>query len=69
LNSARVSGIGQPIEIASQTLQPRLDGSRCHSLCCPSRLSGFLGIVPRRQRWRLFGLVHEPQHNSASRKP
>jgi hypothetical protein len=28
--SSAVSGIGQPIELASQAVQPVLDGSRCH---------------------------------------
>jgi hypothetical protein len=63
-----VSGIGQPIEIASQAVQPRLGGSRRHSFCCPAGLGGFLAIVSRRQRRRLLELVHEPQHNRPPRR-
>jgi hypothetical protein len=54
-----VSGIGQQIEIASQAVQACLDGSRRHPFGCPAGLGSFLAIVTRRQRWRLFGLVHE----------
>ncbi len=46
-----VSGIGQPIELASQAVQPHLDGSRCHSFCGPAGLCGFPAIILRRQRW------------------
>jgi hypothetical protein len=45
LSRSPVSGIGEPIEIANHVGQPRLDGSRCHSFCCPARFSGFLAIV------------------------
>jgi hypothetical protein len=48
-----------------QTVQPRFDGSRCDRFGCPARLSGFLAAISRRQRWRLFGLVREPQRNRA----
>jgi hypothetical protein len=61
-----VSGIGQLIEIASRAVQPFLDGSRCRFFCCSTSLDGFLAIIPRRQGWRVLGLVHEPQHSSAN---
>jgi len=53
-----VSSISRPIEIASQTEQPRLDGSGRHPLCCPARFSGLSAIIFRRQRWRVSGQVH-----------
>jgi hypothetical protein len=55
-----VSGIGQPIEIASQAVQPILDGSRCRPLGCLARFSSFPAIVLGRLRWRVCGLIHEP---------
>src|SRR6516164_11577086 len=55
-----VSGIGQPIEIASQAVQPILDGSRCRPLGCLARFSGFPAIILGRLRWRVCGLIHEP---------
>jgi hypothetical protein len=62
------SSIGQPIEIASQDVQPCLDGSCCHSFCGPAGLGGFLAVISRWQRRRVFGLVHEPKHNGAARE-
>jgi hypothetical protein len=58
-----VSSISLPIEPAGQAVQPILDGSRRHPFGCPAGLSGLLAIVPRRQRWGILRLVHEPQHN------
>ena len=62
-----VSGIGQPIEIASQTMKLRSDGLRCHPFGCPTGLGGFPTVVPPRQCWRVFGLVHEPQDSTGCR--
>ena len=61
-----VSGSGQLIEIASRAVQPLLDGSRCRFFCCLTSLGSFLAIIPRRQCWRVLGLVHEPQHSTAT---
>jgi hypothetical protein len=61
-----VSGGSQPIEIASQVEQSLFDGSRRHRFGCPAGLSSFPAIITRRQRWRVFGLVHEPQRSSAN---
>jgi len=58
-----VSSIGQPIETASRAVQPLLDGSGCRFFCCLASLGSFLAIIPRRQRWRVLGLGHEPQHS------
>src|SRR5439155_14104149 len=41
-----VSGIGQPVEIASQTMKLRSDGLRCHPFGCPASFSGFPPVVP-----------------------
>jgi len=65
LSRSAFSSLGQPIEIASQDVQPRLDGWCCHSFCGPAGLGGFLAIMPRRQRWLLSELVHEPQRSRA----
>jgi hypothetical protein len=61
--ASSVSSIGQLIETASRALQPLLDRSRCRFLCCLASLGSFLAIISRRQRWRVLGLVHEPQHS------
>lgn len=64
--ASSVSSIGQLIETASRALQPLLDRSRCRFLCCLASLGSFLAIISRRQRWRVLGLVHEPQHSRDS---
>ena len=64
--ASSVSSIGQLIETASRALQPVLDRPRCRFLCCLASLGSFLAIISRRQRWRVLGLVHEPQHSRDS---
>jgi hypothetical protein len=44
-------------------VQPLVDRSHYHLLCCRAGLGSFLTIISRRQRWRVSGLVHEPQHS------
>ena len=56
----------QPIELPRQVVQPRLDGPRRHPFRCPTGLSGFPAIVPRRQRRRTSGLVHGPKDSRAA---
>jgi hypothetical protein len=41
---------------ARQVMQPRLDGSRRHFCRCPAGFSGFLPIIRRRLRWRVWVL-------------